>query len=213
MSSPAAFAVMVAFFAATVGAGAGQAPGSARSYAFETTDPGCQAATLVSTGGPAPSNPRTLAIRWAGYANFELAYKGEVVLLDAAFDRGSVFPPLGFKVPDITRVDAILIGHGHADHMSDAAAVAIRTKALVVGAPLTAQKLLSQSVPANRVHACAPRRALQRSLAHHRARFSGDQRQESESDYRIEGLPRAGLSQYWHRRRQHALILRGLSWW
>jgi L-ascorbate metabolism protein UlaG (beta-lactamase superfamily) len=157
MSSKAAFGALVALFAAAVPAVAGQAPGSSRSYAFETTDPGCQAATLVSTGGRAPSNPRTLAIRWAGYANFELAYNGEVVLLDAAFDRGSVFPPLGFKIPDITRVDAILIGHGHADHMSDAAAVAIRTKALVVGAPLTAQKLLSQSVPGNRVRSVTGR--------------------------------------------------------
>src|SRR5688500_19750556 len=111
MSSKAAFGALVALFAAAVAAVAGQAPGSARAYAFETTDPGCQAATLVSTGGRAPSNPRTLAIRWAGYANFELAYNGQVVLLDAAFDRGSSFPPLGFKVPDVTRVDAILIGH------------------------------------------------------------------------------------------------------
>jgi L-ascorbate metabolism protein UlaG (beta-lactamase superfamily) len=157
MSSKAAFGALVALFAAAVPAVVGQAPGSPRPYSFETTDPGCQTATLVSTGGRAPSNPRTLAIRWAGYANFELAYNGQVVLLDTAFDRGSVFPPLGFKVPDITRVDAILIGHGHADHMSDAAAVAIRTQALVVGAPLTAQKLLSQSVPANRVRSVTGR--------------------------------------------------------
>ncbi len=82
-----------------------------------------------------------------GYANFELVYNGQVLLLDAAFDRGSIFPPLGFTVPDVTRANAILIGHGHGDHMSDAAAVANRTKAIVVGAPLTAEKLLTQSVP------------------------------------------------------------------
>jgi hypothetical protein len=41
--------------------------------------------------------------------------------------------------------------------MSDAAAVAIRTKALVVGAPLTAEKLLSQSVPGNRVRSVTGR--------------------------------------------------------
>ncbi len=115
-------------------------------YAFETADPACQVAKLVSTGGPMPSSPQTLALRWTGYANYELVYNGQVVLLDAAFDRGSIFPPLGFTVPDVTRADAILIGHGHGDHMSDAAAVAMRTKAIVVGAPVTTEKLRTQSV-------------------------------------------------------------------
>jgi L-ascorbate metabolism protein UlaG (beta-lactamase superfamily) len=128
-----------------------QAPSGPPTYTFEYSDPACQRAALVSTGGPAPADSRTLAIRWIGYANFELAYNGQVLLLDAAFDRGSIFPPLGFKIPDINRVDAILIGHGHADHMSDAAAVAARTKAIVVGAAVTADKLLSQSVDSQQV--------------------------------------------------------------
>ena len=37
-------------------------------------------------------NPSTLAIRWTGFANFELSYKGQIVLLDAYFDRGSHLP-------------------------------------------------------------------------------------------------------------------------
>jgi L-ascorbate metabolism protein UlaG (beta-lactamase superfamily) len=115
-------------------------------YALETADPACQAAKLVSTGGPMPSSPQTLVLRWAGYANYELVYNGQVLLLDAAFDRGSIFPPLGFTVPDVTRADAILIGHGHGDHMSDAAAVAMRTRAIVVGAAVTTEKLRTQSV-------------------------------------------------------------------
>lgn len=128
-----------------------QGRGSAPAYTFETNDPACQVARLVATGGPMPARSNTLAIRWAGYANYELVYNGQVILLDAAFDRGSIFPPLGFTVADVTRVDAILIGHGHGDHMSDAAAVAIRTKALVVGAPVTARKLLTQSLDAKQV--------------------------------------------------------------
>jgi L-ascorbate metabolism protein UlaG (beta-lactamase superfamily) len=112
----------------------------------QANDPGCQNATLVSTGGDFPRNPQTLAIRWTGFSNFELAYKGQVILLDAYFDRGSLFPPLGFKAEDVTRANVILIGHGHHDHMSDAASVAIRTGASVVGAPLTVEKLLTQKV-------------------------------------------------------------------
>ncbi len=129
----------------------------ARAYTFETSDRACQVATLVSTGGPMPAHPRTLAIRWIGYANFELVYNGQVLLLDAAFDRGSIFPPLGLAVPDIRRADAILIGHGHADHMSDAAAVAARTKAIVVGAPVTAEKLRTQSVDPGQIRSVTGR--------------------------------------------------------
>jgi L-ascorbate metabolism protein UlaG (beta-lactamase superfamily) len=137
---------LVAILGVAVAVAEAQTP-RAPTYTFEQSDPACQAARLVSTGGAMPKDRRTLAIRWTGYANFELVYNGQVLLLDAAFDRGSIFPPLGFTVPDVTRANAILIGHGHGDHMSDAAAVANKTKAIVVGAPLTAEKLLTQSVP------------------------------------------------------------------
>src|SRR5262249_22705983 len=56
------------------------------------------------------------------------------------------YPSLGFKAGDITRADAILIGHGHFDHMSDAASVGAKTAAIVVGAPVTTEKLASQPI-------------------------------------------------------------------
>jgi L-ascorbate metabolism protein UlaG (beta-lactamase superfamily) len=117
----------------------------------QENDPACESATLVSTGGQFPRNAQTLAIRWTGFSNFELAYKGQIILLDAYFDRGSIFPSLGFKAADIRRANVILIGHGHSDHMSDAASVAIRTGAVVVGAPLTTEKLLAQTVDPKQV--------------------------------------------------------------
>lgn len=120
-------------------------------YVFDTSDPACQAATLVSTGGQMPKNPRTLALRWTGYANYELVYNNQVILLDAAFERGSIFPPLGFKATDVKKADMILIGHGHADHMSEAASVAAQTGAIVVGAPVTAEKLRGQSVDPKKI--------------------------------------------------------------
>jgi len=113
---------------------------------LELTDPACQTAQLVSTGGQFPTDPHTLAVRWTGYSNFELAYDGHVLLLDAYFDRGSLYPPLGFKAADIRKADVILIGHGHFDHMSDAASVGARTGAVVVGAPLTIARLERQSI-------------------------------------------------------------------
>lgn len=117
-----------------------------RPIRIESSDPACRAATLVSTGGMAPRSRDTLAVRWTGFGNFELAYDGQVILLDAWFDRGSLYPPLGFKAADIRKADVILIGHGHYDHMADAAAVATATGARVVGAPLTIAKLREQSV-------------------------------------------------------------------
>jgi L-ascorbate metabolism protein UlaG (beta-lactamase superfamily) len=114
-------------------------------------DLGCEVPTLVSTGGPVPQNSHTLAIRWTGYSNFELAYNGQIVLLDAYFDRGSTYPPLGFKASDVKKADVILIGHGHHDHMSDAATVGARTGAVVVGAPITTDKLRSQNLDAKQI--------------------------------------------------------------
>ena len=57
-----------------------------------------------------------------------------------------MFPSLGFKAADIKRANVILIGHGHLDHMSDAASVGARTGALVVGAPVTTDKLKTQAI-------------------------------------------------------------------
>jgi len=133
-------------------------PRSETSDAFESNaftalprDPACYTNQLTSTGGPAPQNPHTLAVRWTGFSNFELAYKGKVILLDAYFDRGRDYPPLGFTAADVGKADAIVIGHGHYDHMSDAASVGIRTGAPLVGAALTADVLKSEQVPPSQI--------------------------------------------------------------
>src|SRR5687767_15796992 len=97
-------------------------------------DPACRANNFVSAGGAFPRNPHTLAIRWGGFANYELVYNGKVILLDAYYDRGSYYQPVGVKAADIKRADVLLLGHGHSDHMSDAAAIGRQTGAMVVGA-------------------------------------------------------------------------------
>jgi L-ascorbate metabolism protein UlaG (beta-lactamase superfamily) len=139
-------------FAALLGACAHSPVGDPRALAAaQAADPGCSSSVLVSTGGPFPRDPATLAIRWTGFTNYELAYAGQVILLDAYFDRGSTFPPLGFRAAEVKRADLILLGHGHVDHMSDAASVGARTGALVVGAPVTTEKLLTQPIPQKQV--------------------------------------------------------------
>src|SRR5690242_6350132 len=141
---PALFKPLAIFIAAALAS----APMVARDPPKDTA---CEVSTLVSTGGAAPRNPHTMAIRWTGYSNFELAYGGQIMLLDAYFDRGSMYPPLGFKAADVKEANVILIGHGHHDHMSDAASVAARTGAVVVGAPLTVAKLQTQNLDAKQI--------------------------------------------------------------
>jgi L-ascorbate metabolism protein UlaG (beta-lactamase superfamily) len=120
-------------------------------FMAQPRDPACGSDRLTSAGGPAPQNPHTLAVRWTGFSNFELAYKGKIILLDAYFDRGDEYPPLGFAAADIRKADAIIIGHGHFDHMSDAASVGIRTGAPLVGAALTTDVLKSEAVPSQQI--------------------------------------------------------------
>jgi len=123
----------------------------------EPRDPACHDRTPAAAGGALPRNPHTLAVRWMGYGNFELVHDGHILLLDAYYDRGSLYPSLGVKAADIRRADAILIGHGHFDHMSDAAAIGARTGATVVGAPVTAEKLATQPIDPKQVKAVTGR--------------------------------------------------------
>ena len=120
-------------------------------FMAQPRDPACTSDRLTSTGGPSPQNPHTLAVRWTGFSNYELTYKGKIILLDAYFDRGKDYPPLGFSAADVKKADAIIIGHGHYDHMSDAASVGIRTGATLVGAALTTDVLKSESVPESQI--------------------------------------------------------------
>ena len=56
---------------------------AAAAFTAQPRDPACFTDRLTSTGGPAPQNPHTLAVRWTGFSNFELAYEGKIILLDA----------------------------------------------------------------------------------------------------------------------------------
>src|SRR5260370_9103361 len=62
-------------------------------FSARARDPACHAAQLVSTGGLAPRDPHTLAVRWAGYSNFELPYGGQIIPLLAPFVTRSHSPP------------------------------------------------------------------------------------------------------------------------
>ena len=72
-----------------------------------------------------------LSVTWLGHSTFVLkSPNGRRILFDPFLEGNPACPPDKKK---IDKVDLILVTHGHADHVSDAAAVAKRTGATVVG--------------------------------------------------------------------------------
>ncbi|HVN97907.1 MAG TPA: MBL fold metallo-hydrolase [Syntrophorhabdaceae bacterium] len=105
--------------------------------------------TSATVGKSIPEAQNLLTIRWWGTANFELTYGNQVILLGAYFDRGPRNRPTGIKVDQISKVDAVFLGHAHFDHMSDATQVARQTGASVYGHRIVVDTLLTQGLPSS----------------------------------------------------------------
>jgi L-ascorbate metabolism protein UlaG (beta-lactamase superfamily) len=127
---------------------AAMACASALTGAAQAAEPACQTLTPALIGGPVPSAASdTMVIRWLGTANYEVGYKGKVFLFDTFYERPGRTRPIGFTVDQVRRADVIFVGHAHYDHISDIAAVARQTRALVVGAPVTIATAIKLGVP------------------------------------------------------------------
>lgn len=113
-------------------------------------DPATQAACLnlvpASQGGPMPTGD-VAVLRWLGTSNYELAYHGKIVVMDTFYDRPARTASLGFTVDQVRKADVILVGHAHADHISDVAPVAAQTGAPVVGSAITTAQAIALGVP------------------------------------------------------------------
>src|SRR5579871_783090 len=107
----------------------------------------CRSLLPSAMGGPLLRDPGKIMLRWLSTSNYELVYRGQVFLLDAYFDRGPRNRPTGIVPSEVKQADAIFIGHAHFDHMSDAAPIAQRTKAKVIGAPVTIETAYKLGVP------------------------------------------------------------------
>src|SRR5688572_17160233 len=124
-------------------------------------DPACQSLTPVAAGGMAPKDPETVVIRWLGHTNYELAYRGNVFLLDTYYDRVPRSHPIGVAPADLKKATAIFIGHPHFDHISDAPVVAKQTGAQVIAAPSAADFLVKAGLPAKQFRAVKGGEVLQ----------------------------------------------------
>ena len=120
---------------------------STQTYAAGADADACRSLVPAAMGGPLLRDPGKIMLRWLSTSNYELVYRGQVFLLDAYFDRGPRNRPTGVVPGEVKQVDAIFIGHGHFDHMSDAAPIAQKTKAKVIGAPITIETAYKLGVP------------------------------------------------------------------
>lgn len=114
-------------------------------------EPACQTLTPASAGGLLPRNSSVMVLRYLGTSNYEIAFRGKVILLDTFYDgqRGPEARLIGFKGDDVKRADAILIGHPHIDHFADAPFISKKLGVPVFVAPAGRPILEKEQVPAN----------------------------------------------------------------
>jgi L-ascorbate metabolism protein UlaG (beta-lactamase superfamily) len=116
---------------------AAASPALAQTYPALDREPACNTLMPVAAGGPRPANPDVAVIRFLGVANYELAYRDNVILLDAGIDTLSWWESNGVTPEMMTKdVDGILLGHAHGEHLWDAPYIAEKTGALVVADPI-----------------------------------------------------------------------------
>ncbi|MBI4885865.1 MAG: hypothetical protein HY824_02120 [Acidobacteria bacterium] len=111
--------------------------GARAQYPSLDQEPACRSLLPTAAGGPRPQNPDVAVLRFLGVANYELAYRDTVVLLDAGIETLSWWEPSGVTPEMMTKdVDAILVGHAHGEHLWDAPYIGEQTGALVVADPI-----------------------------------------------------------------------------
>ena len=80
-------------------------------------------------------DPGRVVLSWFGVTGYAVAMRGHVFLLDAWVPRGahSGYVPTTPVELACLRPEAVFLGHGHFDHAADAAEIAVRSGATVVG--------------------------------------------------------------------------------
>jgi len=110
--------------------------------------------------------PTTLT--WLGHATWLVETGSSTILIDPFIDGN---PAAACKVEDLSP-DFILVSHGHADHVADAAKIAKRSKALVISNFEICEWLAGQGVELTLAHNLGggsqqPFGRVQLTIAHH----------------------------------------------
>ncbi|MGB6822223.1 MAG: MBL fold metallo-hydrolase, partial [Candidatus Acidiferrales bacterium] len=89
-------------------------------------------------------NTRGNKLTWLGHATFKVTTpSGKVILVDPWVDGNPVCPKAAKK---LTRVDTVLITHGHGDHIGDVVKIEKRFKPQVISIYETSVWLASKGV-------------------------------------------------------------------
>jgi L-ascorbate metabolism protein UlaG (beta-lactamase superfamily) len=110
-----------------------------------------------------PSGP-ALRVRWLGTAGHVVSTDTTTVLIDPFLSRPSFRALLRPLAPDTSlfdrwlpkRVDAVLLGHSHYDHLLDAPAIALSKAARIVGSDSTAAFARASGVPESLIEVVPP---------------------------------------------------------
>ncbi len=94
-------------------------------------------------------------LQWFGTATWRLTVDDYVIWLDAYINRAPTAAPVPERAEDITRADAILIGHSHFDHIAEAGLVAKNTGATVVGSAHTVDIVTEEGVDPSKTITCS----------------------------------------------------------
>ena len=123
---------------------------------------------------PAISAPprRGVRITYLGTNGYLFESRGVTLLVDPYFSRQSLFR-MAFKLRPVPRneliaqwlrdhpkIDAILVTHGHVDHLYDAPQILRQTRATLIASPTSVKLVESLGVPANQTRPVLPGRTV-----------------------------------------------------
>ncbi|HVA63218.1 MAG TPA: metal-dependent hydrolase [Terriglobales bacterium] len=94
------------------------------------------------------ANTHGVQITWLGHAAFRMRSAGKIFYIDPFLNHNPRCPD-NEKSP--TAADAILVSHGHGDHVGDAVPLAQRTQAKVVAMVELAMYLAKQGLPSDQM--------------------------------------------------------------
>jgi L-ascorbate metabolism protein UlaG (beta-lactamase superfamily) len=98
-----------------------------------------------------------MRLRWLGTAGFELHSGDTALLIDPYMTRNPRAKPVQpMQAEDLLRADAILVSHGHFDHVYDIPVIAENTGAMVFCSPGVSENLRLRGVPWRQVASLDP---------------------------------------------------------
>jgi len=118
--------------------------------------------------GTRPTSPH-VRLRWLGTAGHVLETPGATILFDPFLTRPSLARTASRPLEPAperwwpwlpTRIDAVVLGHSHYDHLLDAPTIALRTGALIIGSRSTASFARAAGVPEGQIVEVPPQGAL-----------------------------------------------------